>query len=140
MSPRRGVRLELTELAIGDIAEIADYSAKQWGRKASEKYLDELEAGLRRLREQPALLTCLTDLDSSLRYYRVRQHLLICDFRPGTIVVLTVIHASRLGDCSVARWPKWLIVSTRGSTNRMTGRTAFQPAAASAAAVFNAGS
>ena len=94
MSPRRGVRLELTELAIGDIAEIADYSAKQWGRKASEKYLDEIEAGLRRLREQPALLTCLPDLDSSLRYYRVRQHLLICDFRPGTIVVLTVIHAS----------------------------------------------
>jgi plasmid stabilization system protein ParE len=94
MSPRRGVRLELTELAIGDIAEIADDSAKQWGRKASEKYLDELEAGLRRLREQPALLTCLPDLDSSLRYYRVRQHLLICDFRPGTIVVLTVIHAS----------------------------------------------
>ena len=94
MSPRRGIRLELTELAIGDIAEIADDSAKQWGRKASEKYLDELEAGLRRLREQPALLTCLPDLDSSLRYYRVRQHLLICDFRPGTIVVLTVIHAS----------------------------------------------
>ena len=94
MSPRRGIRLELTELAIGDIAEIADDSAKQWGRKASQKYLDELEAGLRRLREQPALLTCLPDLDSSLRYYRVRQHLLICDFRPGTIVVLTVIHAS----------------------------------------------
>lgn len=94
MSPRRGVRLELTELAIGDIAEIADDSAKQWGRKASEKYLDELEAGLRRLREQPALLTCLPDLDSSLRYYRVRQHLLICDFRRGTTVVLTVIHAS----------------------------------------------
>ena len=27
MSPRRGVRLELTELAIGDLAEIADDSA-----------------------------------------------------------------------------------------------------------------
>ena len=39
-------------------------------------------------------LSCLPDLDSSLRYYRVRQNFLICDFRPGTIVVLTVIHAS----------------------------------------------
>ncbi|MBL8819933.1 MAG: type II toxin-antitoxin system RelE/ParE family toxin [Planctomyces sp.] len=93
----------LTELALSDLAEIRDYSTKEWGKKTAEKYLDDLEAGLQRMQGQPALLSSVPDLASHLRFYRVRQHLLVCDFRPGSIVVLTVIHGSmdipsRLGE------------------------------------------
>jgi toxin ParE1/3/4 len=94
MSPRSHTRLELTEFALSNLAELREYSAKEWGKKTAEKYLDDLEAGLLRIKEQPGLLSAVPDLDSHLRFYRVRQHLFICDFHPGSIVVLTVIHGS----------------------------------------------
>ena len=34
-------------------------------------------------------------MPEELKYYRVDKHLLICDSQPKSIVVLTVIHASR---------------------------------------------
>ena len=103
MTSHRHTRLVLTELAINDLAEIRRYSTKEWGRKTAEKYLDDLEAGLQRIQDQPTLLMSVPDLESHLRFYRVRQHLFVCDFLPGSIVVLTVIHGSmdlpsRLGE------------------------------------------
>lgn len=103
MNPRNRTSLVLTERALSDLAEIRDYSIKEWGRKTGEKYLDDLEAGLQRMQDQPALLSSVPDLDSHLRFYRVRQHLFVCDFQPGSIVVLTLIHGSmdipsRLGE------------------------------------------
>jgi toxin ParE1/3/4 len=86
--------LLLTQRALRDIQDIRKYSAERWGKTAAEKYLDELEAGLVRLKEHPHLLKAEADFHAALMFYRVNRHLLVCDTQPRSIVVLTVIHSS----------------------------------------------
>lgn len=92
-SKRRG-RLRLTGHALDALASIFDYSTRQWGRRTAEKYLDELEAGLERLRQRPELIEHLPDLHPAFGFYRVNKHLFACDVRGDTVVVLTIVHAS----------------------------------------------
>jgi toxin ParE1/3/4 len=86
--------LSLTARAVSDIQTIWDYSVIQWGEQTAGKYLDELEAGLNRLKSQPNLLREQPDFHSALRFYRVNKHLLVCDVQNSSVVVLTLIHAS----------------------------------------------
>jgi plasmid stabilization system protein ParE len=88
-------RLLLTQRALRDIAEIEQYSAKQWGKRVAAKYLGDIEAGLSRIQENQELLRAEADLHPELRFYRVNKHLLVCDVQPNAVFLLTVIHASR---------------------------------------------
>lgn len=103
MSRKSSSSLRLTGRALRDIQTIFDYSVERWGKQIAEKYLDDLEAGLQRLKEHPDLLKPEPDFHSALMFYRVNKHLLVCDVRAQAIVVLTVVHASmdipsRLGE------------------------------------------
>jgi toxin ParE1/3/4 len=84
--------LLLTQRVLEDLAGVLEYSTDQWGKKPAEKYLDDIEAGLERLRQEPDLLQPLPDRYPPLTYYRVNKHLLVCDFQADSIVLLTVIH------------------------------------------------
>ena len=95
MSARPSSGLLLTRRALIDFQEIRSYSVRQWGRKTAEDYLDDLEAGLERIRLKPDLLHAEPDLHPSLKFYRVRKHLFVCDVHSKSIVVLTVIYAGR---------------------------------------------
>ncbi len=94
MSGKSSLKLLLTQRALRDIQDIAAYSKEHWGNQATEKYLDQLEAGLERLKENPDLLRPDPGLHSALMFYRVNKHLFVCDAGPNSMVVLTVIHAS----------------------------------------------
>lgn len=94
MSRSQRFQLLLTERALTDIEAIFAYSVEQWGKRTADRYLDDLEAGLQRIQEQPGLLKAEADLHPALQFYRVNQHLLACDVRPKAIIVLTVIHSS----------------------------------------------
>jgi len=87
-------KLLLTGHALDALSDIFEYSIKHWGRRAALKYLDELEAGLERIRLQPDLVRPLPELHPALAFYRVNRHLFACDVQGHSIVVLTVIHAS----------------------------------------------
>jgi toxin ParE1/3/4 len=87
-------KLLLTHRALDDIQRIFDYSVEHWGKRAAEKYLDAMESGLDRVKTQPGLLRPEPDFHESLTFYRINQHLLVCDARPESIVVLTVVHGS----------------------------------------------
>lgn len=105
MTRQSQAKLLLTQRALADLGSVLEYSTEQWGQPTAAKYLDDLEAGLERIRQQPDLLQPLPDFHPSLKFYRVNKHLFACDSQPGAIVVLTVIHASldiphRLGELS----------------------------------------
>ena len=87
--------LRLTRRALRDIRLIFDFSRKRRGKQTAETSLDELEAGFGILKEHPDLLRPEPDFHAALRFYRVNRYLLVGDVQPGSIVVLTVIHASR---------------------------------------------
>src|SRR5262249_24959076 len=83
----------LTERALADIRDIECFSAKEWGRKTAERYLDDIEAALGRISENPQLLRVEPDLAPALHFYRVRKHLLVCDDLDGSVCVLAVVQA-----------------------------------------------
>lgn len=96
MSSRKKERLEviLTERALSDLCEIEDFSIQKWGRKTTDRYLDDLQSALVRLVENPAILRLEPDLSPGLYFYRVRQHFFVCDVGENFIGVLTLIHTS----------------------------------------------
>lgn len=98
MSPRKRPlpqpRVDLALRALSDLREIERYSVKEWGRKAADKYLDDIAAALDRLSENPEILHIEPDLIPGLYFYRVRKHILVCDFQGENVIVLTVIHTS----------------------------------------------
>ena len=94
MSGRSGPALLLTQLALRNIQDIYEYSKDRWGKQTAERYVDDMEAGLTRLKEHPELLKPEPELYCSLMFYRVNKHLFVCDAQPKSIVVLTIIHAS----------------------------------------------
>ena len=94
MSARKS-KLFITQKALRDIAEVEQYSAKEWGRKVANNYLSDIESALIRIQEDSELLRAESDLHPDLRFYRVNKHLLVCDVQPKAIFLLTVIHASR---------------------------------------------
>ncbi len=91
---RSKVRLALTRRAIEDLRQIERHSVKEWGRKVADKYLDDITAALDRISQSPQLLQDDSDGIPGLSFYRIRRHVLVCDSRDSTVIVLTVIHTS----------------------------------------------
>jgi plasmid stabilization system protein ParE len=92
---RSRAKLLLTRRALDDIAAIEAHSVAEWGKRVASRYIGEIEAALVRLQEKPGLLRGEEDFHPDFCFYRVSKHLLVCDRQSGTIIVLTVIHASR---------------------------------------------
>ncbi|MFN9039317.1 MAG: type II toxin-antitoxin system RelE/ParE family toxin [Planctomyces sp.] len=91
---RSKVRLALTRRAIEDLRQIERHSVKEWGRKVADKYLDDVTAALDRISQSPQLLQDDRVGIPGLSFYRIRRHVLVCDYRDNSVIVLTVIHTS----------------------------------------------
>ncbi len=87
-------KLLLTDRAISDLLEIEAYSIEQWGKRTATKYLKSIESSLQLIREDPDILRTFDGLPENLQFSRVNKHLVVCDVRPTSIVVLTVVHGS----------------------------------------------
>jgi len=85
--------VHLTDRAMLDIDEIERYSVRKWGERVAARYLDDLDAALGRLAESPNLLQERPGTSLRLRFYPVREHVLICDVIGDRIFVLAVRHA-----------------------------------------------
>ena len=86
--------LSLTQRAADDIQAIFDHSIHEWGKATAEKYLTAIQSGIDRIQADPSLLDILPDFDSNLQFYRINKHLLVCDVKSESIIVVTVIHGS----------------------------------------------
>jgi toxin ParE1/3/4 len=92
--PNRDLRVELTLRALEDLREIEQFSIKEWGRKHADKYLDDIASALDRLRENPEILRLEPDFAPGLYFYRVKKHVLVCDYQDDLVIILAVIHTS----------------------------------------------
>lgn len=97
MSPRKEQthRLLLTDSALRAVTEIEQYSQETWGKTVAARYLDDLEAALERLRQNPELLRHEPRFHDHFGFYRVNKHLLVCDIQRKAVFVLAIIHATR---------------------------------------------
>ena len=87
-------RLVLTDRALADLDAMAGYSVERWGSRVADQYVADLDAALGRLADDLSLLRERHDYTGRLRFYRVREHVLIGDVIGGTGFVLAVWHGS----------------------------------------------
>ena len=87
--------VHLTERALRDIAGIESYSLEQFGKEVAAQYIGKLEAGIGRVSDNAELLPEESHFHESLKFYRIEQHLLVCETGiEGKIIILTLLHAS----------------------------------------------
>jgi toxin ParE1/3/4 len=91
-SPKSTVHL--TERALADLREIEAHSVQQWGRSVAGRFLDDLQAGLDRIRDNPEILRLEQEFAEGMSFYRVAKHMFVCDLHESQIIVLAVIHTS----------------------------------------------
>lgn len=84
--------IKLTNRAFDDLVEIESYSLKQFGKKVTNKYIDDIESGLNLLQENSGLLQEIKGFSGKLKFYRVRSHFFICTEVKTTVLVLTIKH------------------------------------------------
>jgi len=87
--------VHLTDRALHDIADIEAHSIVKFGKRVANQYLTKLEAGIGRVTDNPDLLRGEAFFHESLKFYRIEQHLLVCETGiEGKIFILTLLHAS----------------------------------------------
>lgn len=84
----------LTRRALLDIDAIDRYCVDRWGDEVAERYLSDIQDGLQRLADSPSLLREQPEYSLRLRFYRVREHVLVCDVVDESIFVLAIRHAT----------------------------------------------
>ena len=84
--------IKLTDRAFDDLRDIESYSTETWGKKVADKYLNSIEASLVLLQENSGLLQEIEGFSGKLKYYRVKNHFLICTEFDEFIIVLTIKH------------------------------------------------
>ncbi len=95
--------LKLTDRAHYDLQEIEDYSSQRWGRKTANRYHEDIQTALSLLQENPDLLRHKSDISTHFKFYRVREHFLVCTKLKDVLYVLTIKHGqmdlpTRLGE------------------------------------------
>jgi plasmid stabilization system protein ParE len=87
--------VHLTHRALRDIVSIESYSIEKFGERVAEQYIGKLEAGIGRVSDNAELLREELLFHDSLKFYRIEQHLLVCETGiRGKIIILTVLHAT----------------------------------------------
>ena len=87
--------MHLTNRALRDIANIESYSLKKFGERVASQYIGKLEAGIGRISDNAELLREESLFHKSLKFYRIEQHLLVCETAiEDKIIILTLMHAS----------------------------------------------
>lgn len=86
------VTIKLTDRAHYDLQEIADYSLQRLGRKTANRYLEDIQTALSLLQENPNLLRNKSDISPHFKFYRVREHFLVCTKLKDDLLVLTIKH------------------------------------------------
>jgi toxin ParE1/3/4 len=76
-----GLELRLTPRAERDVEDIWIHTATEWSVRQAEHYVDELEATLRRLCEQPLIARERSEVDPPVRLYPSGAHIVL--YRAG---------------------------------------------------------
>ena len=112
--------VHLSDRALRDIIGIESYSTNQFGERVAAQYVSKLEAGIGRIAENPELLREELPFHDTLKFYRIEQHLLVCETAiVGKIIVLTLLHASMDIPSRLAELEPKLLMETEMLLNRL---------------------
>lgn len=100
--------IKLTDRAHYDLQEIEAYSFPRWGRKTADRYLEDFQTARSLLQENPSLIRHKSDISPHFKFFRVREHFLVCTTMKNVLLVLTIKHGQldlphRIGDLDPTR-------------------------------------
>jgi plasmid stabilization system protein ParE len=87
-------KIKLTKRAILDVALVKRYSQKKWGSRVAEEYVASIEKALQLISSNHSLLRQKSEIPGRLRFYTVRQHVLVGVFVSGVPYILTIKHCA----------------------------------------------
>ncbi|MDE0510660.1 MAG: type II toxin-antitoxin system RelE/ParE family toxin [Gammaproteobacteria bacterium] len=87
-------RILKQSLAEQDLIEIWLYTLNEWGEYQADKYLDDLDAAIRLLAEQPLICRERTELNPPVRIHHHAHHLIVYLALEDGINVVPVLHES----------------------------------------------
>lgn len=76
-----------------DLKDIWLYSYKQWNEAQTDEYLAALDAGIAKLRTNPALGRPRQDVRSGYRSIRIKAHIVYYQIAPPVVRIVRVLHA-----------------------------------------------
>jgi len=113
--------VHLTDRVLRDIVGVEAYSIEKFGKRAAAQYINKLEAGIGRIADNPNLLREELPFHDSLKFYRIEQHLLVCETSiVGKIIVLTLLHASMDIPSRLAELEPQLLIETDLLLNQLS--------------------
>ena len=91
--PRREIKV--SDLARADLASIFRYSREVWGENRAVAYIDELDAGFKRIAERPEIGPGRSELLDGARGRLIAKHLVFYQVSDERVVVLRVLHPAQ---------------------------------------------
>ena len=86
------LKLSVTPKAESDLIGIWMYTCEEWGGEQADKYLDELESGMRRLAEHPSLGSDYAHVFPGYRRLQIEHHAVFYQVLESEVLVVRVLH------------------------------------------------
>lgn len=86
------LKLSVTPKANSDLVEIWIYTCEEWDADQADKYLNQLEAGMKQLIDHPALGTNYDHVRKGYRRLQVERHAVFYQVLELEILVVRVLH------------------------------------------------
>ena len=86
------LQLTVSPKAESDLIGIWVYTCEQWGVDQADKYLDQLDSGMKRLVEHPLLGADYTHVFPEYRRLQVEHHSVFYKVQASQIIVIRVLH------------------------------------------------
>lgn len=88
------LRLRVTPKAESDLIGIWVYTCDEWGMVQADRYLDELEEGMKQLIHHPSLGADYTHVVPGYRRLQVENHAVFYKLVESELLVVRVLHQS----------------------------------------------
>ena len=87
-------KIHVSELAESDLIDIWQYSFEEWGEIQADKYLDQLDSGIRKLAHNPELGMKRDYVRDGCRVLFIGSHAAYYTATPDTVHIIRVLHGS----------------------------------------------
>jgi toxin ParE1/3/4 len=88
------LKIHVSELAERDLIGIWRYSFEEWGEIQADKYLDQLDSGIRKLAHNPELGTRRDYVHDGYRVLFIGSHADYYTATSDTVHIIRVVHGS----------------------------------------------
>jgi toxin ParE1/3/4 len=85
-------KIRIHALAESDLIAIWEYTFREWGVDQADKYLDELDDGIRHLVDDPEIGVNRDYARAGYRVLFINEHAVYYTFDPSAIHVIRVLH------------------------------------------------